>query len=252
VICDKWPIKFQGDTKGISNFFEYFKYPLDMTLVVSGALAIWLTLERMLQNEDRQVLLEDNNRFNNFFKHQEEFIKYFKNETLFELVYSMTGLSYPIQLLPIYKKYYYRSHKNFIPSINSTLSEHIDNYIEIVKNSKINQENFDLNTITRQEIISISKVNDRTIRTLIASLNARMVPEMKNYLLGQSYQKKEVNEILTKFVYLHEIFLSLSFYYSLRAFDGDFSIETENFSTNFKNFEDIVGIGIIKFNASTK
>ncbi len=239
IIAD-WSFPPRIDLAGVKNLFSNFEPTIKIFTYFLGTFAIWLTLSRMFQTKEQLKIIEENNRFNNYFKHREQFVIQFKDNIFFKEFETLTKRSAEPNLLDLYYSYYYKSHHNFTPFMNKDANNLVYNFMNSVEKSKINIENFNLNEITIDELIKLTSKNDSNVRKYISSMNSYLTTQMKVRLILNEVERSLTTEKISKFIYLNEIYWSGIFYNSLRAFDGNQSLAWENFPVNFINYREEV------------
>lgn len=71
-------LRYEKGFIGLNNLFNIFKFPLSIFAVSASFLAIFATHHRSMQTKKQIDLAYNQNIFNNYYKHKEEFDKYVK------------------------------------------------------------------------------------------------------------------------------------------------------------------------------
>lgn len=238
VACTSIPFRF--DIIGIENLIKNYSTTIQIFTYFLGTFAIWLTLNRMLQTKEQITLIEDNNRFNNYFLHREQFLTQFKDNIFFKEFEDLTNRNPEPHVMVLYNTFYYKSHNNFVPTMNKQANEFVDNYFNKIEKSSLNIENSNLNNIEISELMELSKLNNSDIRRLTTSMNSYLTPQMRIIMEGYGDDRRTISDKTTKFIYLNEIYWSGILYKSLDAFDGINRFTWDYFPTNFANFREEV------------
>ena len=219
--------KTQFDRAGLVAFLDYYSPALTLGAFFTGSLAILLTILRMRQTAE-------NNQLNNFFKHREEFFKEFISNKFFVELSEITDRDIDAVLRNLYNNFYYSSPNNFYPRTNNKSRNKIAHFIDTVKKSNINKSNFDLSTVSKDELAQISKNNFFELKNLVTSMNAKITPQMRQY---SKEMGDEIKEKIAKFVYLNEIYWSIILYNYILLFDGETINEPNEFYLNYIDFK---------------
>lgn len=84
IIVDKFSqIQLDFSQEGFTFFFDLFDFPVKLLTAGAVLFGLWLTIERMKQTEKQIDSIVSNNRFNNFYKHKEEFVNFMLNRQVF-------------------------------------------------------------------------------------------------------------------------------------------------------------------------
>lgn len=219
----------------ITNFLYLYSTPIKIGTALFASFAIWLTMERMRQTEKQIEEITKNNRFNNFFKHREEFKKEFTNNRFFIEVKDLTERDVAFEIGLLYNLFYYQSPNLFEPHLNSESEIRIKNFLSRISNSDLDKEGYNLEDFDLQELKKISDENFHQIKSLLTSIHSRLTPQIRK--TAQEYEEN-IRPLLIKFIYLNEFFWSGILYQSLFQFDGSSERVWENFDINFVNFRE--------------
>ncbi len=239
-IISEWAFPPQLNIIGVENIFIKYEPTIKIFTYFLGTFAIWLTLSRMLQTKDQITLIEENNRFNNYFKHRDQFIAQFKDNIFFKEYENLAKRSAEPDLMNFYNTFYYKSHHNFTPFMNKTSTAFIDKFINAVEKSKINIENTDLNGIAVDELIQLSNLNYADVRKYTTAMNCYLTPQMRTRMEHNGDDRNTITTKSTKFIYMNELFWSGVLYKSLKAFDGMEKFAWDYFPVNFINYREEV------------
>lgn len=227
---------FSTSFQSSKDFFSYYEFPLKFLVGAIASLSLGVTMLRAYQFDKNLVIVEDNYKFNNFFKHREEFNKRFKDEIFLKTISELKSLSIDTYFIPLYNIFYYQSYHNFKPTINKEAKKQIENFLKSVEESEINKEDFDIIKIDKSILENISEKNNSFLRGLTNTINSRESPKFRKQLKMLNVADTDIGPTTTKFVYFNEFFWSISFYNSLNTFDGAMVVRCENFLNNFENY----------------
>lgn len=227
---------FSSNYQSSKDFFTYFEFSIKFLVGAIASLTLGVTMLRAFQFDKNIEIIEDNNKFNNFFKHREEFKNRFRDDTFFKTISQLKPISIDTYLMPLYNIYYYQSYHNFKPAINVDAKEQIENFLKAIENTDLNKENYDIIKVEKSILVNISNMNNSLVRMLTDSINSVESPKVKQQLSLMNTPKTEIGPITTKFIYFNQLFWSISFYNSLNTFDGAMVIRCENFQINFENY----------------
>ena len=227
---------FSVDYQASKDFFKYYEFPIKFLVGAIASLSLGVTMLRSYQFDKNIAIVEDNYKFNNYFKHREEFNKRFQDETFLKTISELKSLSIATYFIPLYNIFYYQSYLDFKPTINKEAKEQIGNFLKSIEESDINEADYDLIKIDKNVLANISENNNSFLRGLTITINSRESPKFREQLKHLNIGDKEIGHATTKFVYFNEFFWSISFYNSLNTFDGAMVVRCENFLSNFENY----------------
>ncbi len=145
--------KIQWDNEGFKNLIIYFNSAIQVGAVLLITLTIYFTIYRMNQTKEQIDQMIDNNRFNNYYKHREEFVKFFQDNKLFQKLAEASGYTLNQLLLEYYKIYYYKRDEEFQKRIKPSTLQAIENFLAIVRISGIDSQNdLDLSEIDLSDV----------------------------------------------------------------------------------------------------
>lgn len=233
---DYWPLSLDLSRDGINNFINIFNPSFEIGAVLLALFIIWLTFERMNQTEKRirqtqeQLRIsEDNNKFNNYFKHREEFIEYFKTTSFYDYLININA---NFQITHIYKKLYYENYNNFRPALNENSKNKIDYFLNKVKNSTINRPHFNLSKSQAPELIEIIRNNFSYIKDLFIEVNER-----EKEIVKEKSESENIFRTNTVCFYINEIYWAVKFFESIKMFDGENILSLSNFENNYLKYK---------------
>ena len=231
------------NSSGLNEFLNLYQFPIKTLTATVVLFGLWLTIERMKQTEEQTNAITDNNRFNNFYKHRDDFINFYKTSLYYRLTLLYTKKVTIIDesdayFYPIYSIYYYSSYHNFQPTRNSNIIKNEIALLDKMKTSLLNILNRDLldNDITDiKEVFELSNF----ILSVVTG-DGFMMSEFKEYkknYIKDNNTKPSGNEI-NKVVLLIPLYWRYIFLLELMAFDGtDVSrFECQHFESNYSRF----------------
>jgi len=127
LICES-TIYFDFTSQGWSDFLDYYSPQIKIAGVGIALFALWMTAARMKQTEDQIRSIVENNRFNNFFKHRDEFVKYFSSQQFMINLAKYSNQNLNDLLLSYHGMFFTRSYENFESKLNKVILEHIKNF----------------------------------------------------------------------------------------------------------------------------
>lgn len=246
---DSTILHYRPDRDGLIGFFDLFDPSIKIGAYLVGSLVLWLTLKRIEQTDEQIRMTETTYKLNNFFKHRDEFVKQFRDNTLFNELNKLVEKDFDSEIFAIYNYYYYSSYKNFEPSLNKIAKDEMGLFIKKIANSKINSEKFNINEISTNELKNLTEGINPIENRLCLALNNRMSPKIRNAL---SENEEEVDikirsDKLVKFIYCNEIYWSGILYQSLLSFDGSTENIWDNYPINFIVFRESLYYSSISF-----
>jgi len=218
------------------DFFKYYEFPIKFLVGAIASLSLGVTMLRAYQFDKNIIIVEDNYKFNNYYKHREEFNKRFQDETFLKTISELKSLSIDTYFIPLYNIFYYQSYHNFKPTINKEAKDQIENFLKAIEESDINNVDYDLIKIDKNILVNISEKNNSFLRGLTITINSRESPKFRQQLKQLNVADKDIGPATTKFIYFNEFFWSISFYNSLNTFDGAMVVRCENFLINYENY----------------
>ncbi len=198
-----------------------------------ASLAIWLTIERMMQTGKQIDEITKNNTFNNFFKHREEFKKEFSLNHFFIDVSELTGRDIDRDIRILYNLFYYQSPSIFKPHLNIDSKNKINKFLKMINTSELDKEGYNIEDYDSQELKKISNENFEQISKITTSINSNLAEQFKK---APKKHNGNIKIELMRFGKLNELYLSGMLYQSLFQFDGSTERVLENFEKNFKDF----------------
>lgn len=204
-----------------------------------------MTAARMKQTEDQIRLIVENNRFNNFFKHRDEFVKYFSaKEYLKELSHNSKDLL-ERELLRFYEHFFYLNYQEFSTSINKYAKKNCQKFLEVLKDSELNQRDVDLNAVSQSKIRELTEFSSVLVVLIthytveIIQGHMKIIREFENKT-GRDEVPKIADIILIN--YLAKIIIDIYLF----AGEGDIPDLYTNLHSNSLDY--LYKIGITKIN----
>ena len=156
IIITEYPLKLSLNNQGFANFVTYFSFTIKSLTATLATFAIWLTLERLSQTERQIDAMMDNNKFNNYTTHRQEFINHLKESSLFEYMSIAEKVSPHVFITPLYQTYYSESYLDFRPYMKVSIKNKIDTFYNKIINSNMSRKDCDLANYSISEIVEIS------------------------------------------------------------------------------------------------
>lgn len=175
-----------------------------------------------------------NNQFNNYFKHKEEFIKEFSKHELIKELKKLTETDTASVLRDMYILFYYKSDKEFSFRMNKKAHSDIKRFLKRFEKSELNKSNTSLYDLPIEKLEHLSKINIADVRRYITSINSRLTPAMR-----KRWGNISMNDKLDfkKIVYINEIYFSALLYNNLLQYDGNISVNINNFLANIVDYK---------------
>lgn len=236
-IYESCSLEFGIDTDSLGYFITLFDLPIKSGAAIIAVFAIWLTFERMKQTEKQIEEMSKNNKFNNFFKHRDEFQKEFTNNSFFSEVKEITGNDISTQVKLLYNLFYYKSPNKFIPNVNRDKKVLMEQFIEKLKVSGLDQENLKLSEYDYEIIKNLLDEKLFILRNLTNSMHCSLVKFIAQI---ENENDVQIKTYWSRFVYLNEIFWTGKLYQSILQYDGSPEIVFNNFEISFMNYKELV------------
>lgn len=237
-------IYFDPSSNGLKEFVSYYQPQIALAGVGIALFALWITSERMKQTKEQIDVMADNNKFNNFFKHRENFIAYFcQNKFLIEIA---KGGKKDIQKVAMeyYEYFFYKSYSDFRTTLND---DAFNNCVDI--GDKIESSSVYLETVS----ISEMKVSEVLMPEFNIHFPSYIIREfLKNLVEKQQFHFSDYKEIkaneqrfnyytvLTAYYAYNLIIDALLYSGELRQPSNPFV-----FTLNVQDFVDELGIDIM-------
>jgi hypothetical protein len=141
---------------GIKQLFDVYDTSIQLGTALLAITALILTLERMRQTRSQIESIDHNYRFNNFYKHKEEFIKDFSRNPLFINLTKDQNTTIDRVLSEIYQFYFYKSYDDFKPYLNQKSLSLMDQFYSKLNSSSLKNYLSSFNEITTEELTTIS------------------------------------------------------------------------------------------------
>ena len=212
------PVKFSWDSEGFSNFFTWFDFSIKFYAASIALLTLAITSMRAFQFDKNIELLSDNNKFNNFYKHRDEFINFTKDFTFFQLYQRSPDQVNQLLILPFYDEYFYKKYNDFEPSLNDDAIDEIEKFYNAFEALQI--ENKDLSNLEIELLEKVNKTINPRVDDYLSSIIHNRDKSLDNYFTTKSFSTKEKKEIKLREKILFKIYYTLLLYQALLAFDG--------------------------------
>jgi hypothetical protein len=144
-------------------------------------------------------------------------------------------------LIPaIYSYFFSSSYKSFEPVLNPGAKKEINNFIKEIKNSALSNANQNLEQVSLDEIKNLSNLINRIIEP-ICNINTEIevVTVRLHFMTVGGRPIKLVEE---RFRLLNNLFWTVTLYEDILAFDGIYQSERANFTMNFTNYRESIGL----------
>jgi len=242
-IITEYPLKLSINNQGFENIVIYFSFTIRTLTATLATFVIWLTLERLSQTERQIDAIMDNNKFNNYSKHQQEFIDQLKESSLFGYISIAENIAPRVFIAPLYKTYYAESYLDFKPHMKDKIKNDIEVFYKIITSSKMSEQGCNLANYPIDEILEISKSASEHVEELIIPNTETIILKikMKHGVSGIVNPSSALQSVITRFQCLHKIFWTIAFYSSLLVFDGELRT-WGHFQDNHENFMNNLGI----------
>ena len=156
-------LSLQLDSNGFSNFLKIYSPSLQIGTSAIIFFTLWLTFERMKQTQRQLEINQENVKFNNYYKHREEFNQFINKMPFFNFIKEHSQIPVDTLIPAIYSYFFNKSYTSFEPRLNTKSKEEIDNFIKDIKNSSLSNFNQDLEQVPIEEIKKLSEFINRTI-----------------------------------------------------------------------------------------
>lgn len=232
-------------SEGFEEFFKLFKGPLSFLGASVILLAAWLTLVRIEQTQTQIDLLGQNNRFNNYYKHIQEFTDQLQSEPFLTRFFSITGSRSQRIYLAIYREFYYRHPLDFKPRINDNSLEIINRFLVSLTGSSLNRERFDFASASPTElelILAPTAAFGERFKELVHIIIQKDTASLTQRLKERNIAKPETDSIIRKFELLNKVHWMYRLFSSLLVFDGADDPNLAKVITNFELARGPLGI----------
>lgn len=257
---------FSFTSKGFKLFLTLYDFPIKILTASVILFGIQLTLARMRQTHKQIEIITDNSRFNNFYKHREEFIKFWGKSLLVSLAYEndrFKKLNSPeaqnADHQAMYNVFYYSSYHSFQPHLNDKYFLVAKKFLDLLYTSKLNIKNYDIINIERSELNDIHQLTYdlkfRRYSDYFVRCDVRNFKNMRKDFYKRTSPNLEEDKIKSAVSNDKNKFISLFFIYwtyiglsELFSFDGNNDIIGEKFENFENNYEQLA----IENNISSK
>lgn len=218
--------------QGFITFFNLYSSSIKIAGALLAVVTLIITLERMKQTKDQIKLIGDNNKFNNYYKHREEFVKYFSDNDYIMYIKGEDELDKKRFINVLYELFYYPSYHEFSPVINNDAEKVINIFMTAVRNSELNKDNFDL--LSAEGIKEIDNTITNSIFGYIyTTVNSKILRDLhRGRLTSKGYiELSDEKRILLEAIFrIHYLNTCISY---VLNFQGNISNELDNFRHNF-------------------
>jgi hypothetical protein len=233
-------LQFQPDSFGFTNFLKIYSPSLQIGTSAVVFFTLWLTMERMTQTEDQINLNQENVKFNNYYKHKEEFSAFLNRMSFFKFIKENIKVEIETLFPAIYSYFFNSSYKTFKPTLNPDAKKEIDDFINEIKNSTLSNPNQNLEQVSLDEINKLSNLINRTIEP-ICNINTEIeIVTVRLHLVTVSGGPRKLVE--ERFKLLNNLFWTITLYEDILAFDGTYQAERANFTLNFISYRTSLGL----------
>lgn len=136
-------IYFDPSSNGLKEFVSYYQPQIALAGVGIALFALWITSERMKQTKEQIDVMADNNKFNNFYRHREEFIKYLSSQPFIINLAKCARQNLDDLLLQYHGIYFAKRYDEFEPEINEIKFNDIKLFFRQINNSRELNSGFD-------------------------------------------------------------------------------------------------------------
>jgi hypothetical protein len=154
--------EFNITSAGLGNLFTYFDSTIKVGATLLILLTIWLTLERIKQTNKQILYLEkqinsltDNNSFNNFYRHKDEFIRALSESQSINLIAQKSNIRIKTLLYQYHSFYYGRTYTEFKPNIKESMMVSIESFYERLKKSDVSKRKIALSDLNELDLSTV-------------------------------------------------------------------------------------------------
>ena len=219
--------------EGFKNFFDWFDFPVKLYAACIALLTLAITSMRAFQFDKSLELLSDNNKFNNFYKHREEFIKFMNQVYFFNTSRGPLNQDKRVIILPFYDQYYYKNYKTFQPAVSDNVMNEISTFYNRLK--IIGIENTSLNIIEIDKLREIDYIINNVVKRHIYYFTSTELTIVKDFYSrkGIQIEDNDLKNETDRVTILTKVFYSIQFYEALMSFDGQEIPKDFNFKFNY-------------------
>ena len=240
-LCTASRLYFDFTNQGWRDFLNYYDAQLKIAGVGIAFFALWMTSARMKQTEDQIRSIVENNRFNNFFKHRDEFVKSLSSQEFMINLARYSGVNLNDLLLSYYGMFFSRSYENFEPKLREAKLKHVKDYLNDLNSER--ELNYNLTEYVSSGGHSLS-MNQPAEFFLETSRTFSYLSENDSHLKNWLSQNLSSHEALNELCHLYYTY---RLYMNVISFSGeklsDFIFP--QFVTNFTSFLNRNGIQIL-------
>lgn len=247
ILIHNQKLEFQLNSEGFNNFINIFSPSLKFGAIAIVIFTFWLTLERMRQTDERlkqterQIkITEDNVKFNNYFKHNEQFSLFLKKLSFFKTIKNINNVDIDVLTMSLYNYFFNSDYKNFAPNLNATAKNEINRFISEIKTSSLSGKNQDLENVSIDEIKKLFSLINPTVNEICNIYIEYEVVDVREYSMTSGGQPIKLVE--ERYKLINNLYWTISLYEAFLAFDGVIQSEGENFSINFSTYRNDIGL----------
>lgn len=210
---------FDPSTKGFSVFLKIYEFPIKLATASVVLFGLWLTIERMKQTDKQIESIVSNNRFNNFYKHREEFIKFMSDRKPF----SDLIIKYPSEtknyLIGIYGFAFSRKAQAFNGILDDNFKKNCIAFTSSIgKYFSIHQ---DIKEIEPHKIKNLLTTIPFEIFFKYETDLIRITNNYRSKLENNSVNEESRQDVCTKYLNLSYVIFFVEFINSIFAFAGE-------------------------------
>ncbi|MCF8260346.1 MAG: hypothetical protein K9J12_06200 [Melioribacteraceae bacterium] len=237
---------FNPTVKGFSGFLTIFEFPIKLLTASVVCFGLWLTIKRMEQTNEQIRSITSNNRFNNFYKHREEFQKKFKEFSFIGKIQSYHEKHIKNRAIPpdkkikfelsinewasrFYEEFYYTKSKIFQDTINSEVNAKVSLLISELKSLPKSQGiSIQYEKVSRDALYKILGNIPGVVSAITTSLVNIDKLELENSEFG------DIDKGL--FTKLNIIYWAVIILQDILIYDGSYSKEINDFIIDYSAF----------------
>jgi hypothetical protein len=235
-------LKLNFSYEGWNNLFDIMSIPIKFSAAAFVVLAVWLTIQRVFQMDFQLRLIDDHNRFNNYFRHMEEFTKYISKDPLVSAFLQLSTADPSLVLLPFYKQYYSSDYRDFRTTVNPETKQQFTRLFDGISNSPLNNLQTNLSTVPHSVIDALIPLTTDMMNIITSRLYQEVSPKIQGYLKTANMTMAQITNELATYEKVAHLYWSAALARSVLSFDGEVDASTDHFTKNYWEYADNLGL----------
>ncbi len=230
IICTE-KLVFSWTKEGWEGILNIYEFPLKAGAVALALITIWITLERTKLTEISIKNIADNNKFNNYYKHKELFKAYMLKTDIYYTINHYLDVHEDVIINRLYNYFYYKSYKEFTPSINKEANIELREMLEEMSKYRTEEMAKLIGDLVSGKININIPVFKFKLEDMIGKIYQKLKPELYNKNKHSQFTYGFSPDIFYSAIHCY---VKLEMYEDVLGFDGEAEIVNKIVNANFR------------------